>query len=115
MKPYLNLLFAGFCLAAFCGVRADAATVWNGPTISFINAGGSDPSQPANQDRLTPNVWISRGSLQGIFNAKSEAGFTHFFSPADTEWADGTTANFSSLNYTDWDTWAKVFHGGPPG
>jgi glucose/arabinose dehydrogenase len=84
------------------------ATVWTGPTTNFTNVTASD------QDRLTPNVWITRGSAQGIYNAKTEAGFTHFFSPADTEWADGTTANYASLTYTDWNTWAKVVHPGPP-
>jgi Bacterial Ig domain len=75
---------------------------------------GSDPTLPANQDRLTPNVWITRALQEGIYNAKTETGFTHFLSPADMEWADGTTANYSSLSYTDWDTWAKNIHGGPP-
>ncbi len=91
-----------------------AATIWTGPTITYSQP-GTDPTQPANQDRLTPNVWLTRGSSQGLFNAKTEAGFTHSLSPADTEWADGTTANFSSLSYTDWNTWAKNIHGGPPG
>jgi glucose/arabinose dehydrogenase len=95
-------------------IASEAATVWTGPTINFTNLDGSDPTQAANQDRLTANVWITRGSEQGIYNAFSETSFTHFFSPADTEWADGTTANYSSLSYTDWNTWAKNDHGSPP-
>ena len=95
-------------------IASEAATVWTGPVTTFTDATGSDPTQPANQDRLTPNVWITRGLQFGIYNAKTETGFTHFFSPADTEWADGTTANYSSLSYTDWNTWAKIIHGGPP-
>ena len=85
---------------------AKAATIWNGPPIT-----ASDATEP---DKITANVWITRGGSQGLYNAATEAGFTHFFSPADTEWADGTTANYSTLSYTDWNTWAKNIHGGPP-
>lgn len=91
-----------------------AATVWNGPTLSFSKSGPTDPTQAANQDRLTPRVWLTRSGSQGLYNIAQESGFTHFLSPADTEWADGTTANYASLSYTDWNTWAKDIHGGPP-
>jgi hypothetical protein len=102
-------------LARLAGsIASEAATVWTGPVTTFTDPAGSDPTLPANQDRLTPNVWITRGLENGIYNAKNETGFTHFFSPADAEWADGTTANYSSLSYTDWNTWAKNIHGGPP-
>src|ERR1035437_8408539 len=96
------LLFAG--LAA--PVATEAATIWNGPPVSESNA-----TEP---DKITADVWLTRGGSQGVFNAKTESFFTHFFSPADTEWADGTTANYASLSYTDWNTWSKNIHGGPP-
>src|SRR5262245_1470108 len=91
-----------------------AATVWTGPTISFSKAASADPTQSANQDHITDHVWLTRGSIQGIYNAKIENSFVHFLSPADTEWASGTTAIFNSLTYTDWNTWAKVKNPGPP-
>ena len=91
-----------------------AATIWNGPTITFTKADGADPTQAVNQDRITPNVWITRGNIQGIYNIKTESFFSHFFSPQGTEWANGTTANYSSLTYTDWNTWAKGVNSGPP-
>src|SRR5438034_4501327 len=81
-------------------VATDAATVWNGPAISFSKSSTADPTLPANQDRITANVWLTRGGSQGLYNAKTEASFTHFFSPADTQWANGTTANYCSLSYT---------------
>jgi hypothetical protein len=84
-----------------------AATIWNGPAISESNA-----TEP---DKITANVWLTRGGNQGLYNAATESGFTHFLSPADTEWADGTTADYATLSYTDWNTWAKNIHGGPPG
>jgi hypothetical protein len=87
---------------------ANGAVIWNGPLVAFTNQAVSD------QDRITPNVWLTRGSSQGIYNARTEPSFQHFFSPADTAWADGTTANYASLTYTDWNTWAKITHNGPP-
>ncbi len=92
---------------------APGAQVWTGPLLSFTNLAGSNPALPANQDRITPNVWITRGTLAGIYNAESESSFMHFYSPSNTAWADGTLANFGTLSYSDWDTWAKLDHGGP--
>src|SRR5271169_1045493 len=83
-----RLLPALIVLAQPAGpISSKAATVWTGPVTAFTDPAGSDPTLPANQDRLTPNVWITRGLENGIYNAKTETGFTHFFSPADTEWA----------------------------
>ena len=114
MKPHANCILIGLCLAALSApLSGRAATIWTGPTTTFTDVDGSDPTQAVNQDRLTPNVWITRGSSQGIYNAKTETGFTHTFSPADTEWADGTTATYSSLSYMDWNTWAQGHPGGP--
>jgi hypothetical protein len=116
MKSHAKHLITCLCLTVCHALSSRAATVWTGPTVNFVNLPGSDPAQATNQDRLTPNVWITRGSSQGIYNRKTEAlGFAHFLSPADTQWADGTTANYSTLSYTDWNTWAKNIHGGPFG
>jgi hypothetical protein len=49
-----------------------------------------------------------------LFNAKTEATYTHDLSPAGTEWAYGTTANFETLSYKDWETWTGGAGGGPP-
>ncbi len=87
---------------------ARGAILWTGPSMEFTNQTVSD------QDRITPDVWITRGSSQGIFNSKSEAAFQHFFSPSNTGWANGTIANYATLSYTDWNTWAKTLNGGPP-
>jgi glucose/arabinose dehydrogenase len=117
MKPYTISSFIVLCLALLSAPlsgRAAAPTAWTGPTITFVNDAGSDSTQAANQDRLTPLVWITRGTLQGIYNAATETTFNHFSSPQDTEWADGTLANFGSLQYVDWNTWAKTKHAGPP-
>jgi glucose/arabinose dehydrogenase len=87
-------------------VSGHAATIWTGPRITRSNTDGVD--------QITPTVGITRGGTQGIYNSSQEPGFTHFLSPKDTQWADGTTANYSTLSYTDWNSWAKLGHGGPP-
>ena len=87
--------------------------MWSGPKVVFTKADGADPTQAANQDRLTSNVWLTRGGSQGLYNIAKEAFFTHSVSPVDTEWASGTTANYASLTYTDWETWARSV-GNPP-
>ncbi len=92
----------------------NAPVIWNGPPIAFSKAASADFTLPQNQDRITDNVWITRANSQGIFNIKEEPGFTHTLSPVGTEWASGTTANFSTLTYTDWETWTGGGGGGPP-
>ena len=115
MKSQTNYLCLGLCLAALSGpLSSHAATLWTGPTTAFVNNAGSDPTQAGNQDRLTDGVWLTRGGIQGIYNAATEGGFSHFFSPQNTAWSEGTLANYASLTYVDWDTWAKNQHGGPP-
>ena len=90
-------------LAAKLGL---AATVWSGPPISVDSR-----TQP---DMLTAHVWIARGAYLGIYNAKTETSFTHYLSPADTEWADGSATNYANLSFTDWNDWTKTIHNGPP-
>src|SRR5436309_1703991 len=78
-------------LMAFTGT-AGAATIWNGPSITFSKSSAGDPTQAANQDRITPLVWITRGATMGLFNAFAESSYSPS-SPVGTEWAYGTTAN----------------------
>jgi glucose/arabinose dehydrogenase len=88
-------------------LAAKAQTVWTNTPISFTNYPGSDPTLPSSQDRMTPNVWLTRDSSHGPYNARYETTFTAYISPYDTEWANGTTANYASLSYTDWYDWSK--------
>ena len=111
--PALALAFNAICFCLLFSLGAAAATIWNGPTITFSET-TTDPNLAMNQDRMTDNVWITRDATHGIFNIKQEPGFAHFSSPLDTEWADGTLVNPSTLSYTDWNTWAKGVHAGPP-
>ena len=67
---------------------------------------GSDWTQAANQDHLTANIWLTRKTTKGLFNAASEGGYAFNSSPADTEWAFGLLAGYASLTYANWQTWA---------
>ena len=88
--------------------ESDAApVVWDGPDIEFTKVNFSDWTLADNQDQITDDVWITRQNVAGIFNFKQEANYNNS-SPADTEWATGSAADFASLTFTDWRTW----HGG---
>jgi hypothetical protein len=90
---------------------AHALEVWSGRTLSFSKADFADWTQAANQDRITPNVWLTRKDSQGLFNIKSELGFG-LGSPAGTEWATGNAVDHASLSFQSWRDWAAFF---PPG
>jgi glucose/arabinose dehydrogenase len=94
---------------------AGAPVIWNGPPLTFTKPARADWTLPENQDRITDTVWLTRAATNGLFNIKEETEFTHLLSPARTEWASGTTANYASLTYQDWESWTRSAGGSPPG
>lgn len=80
-----------------------AATVWTGPLITY-NQPSSDPTQASNQDRITPDVWLTRAASKGLFNAFYETNATAW-SPTNTEWAFGNLTNYASVHFTNWLAW----------
>jgi hypothetical protein len=84
-----------------------APVIWDGPSITFVKEAFSDWTKPENQDRLTDLVWITRSDDHGVFNIKSEPAYVRNLSPAGTEWASGTTADYASLTYRNWEGWAR--------
>ena len=92
-------------------VQAQGVTLWNGPLLGFNESAGADPTLAANQDRLTPDVWLTRASSAGLFNAAAENAYARFTSPAGTEWAYGTLDNYASLTFG---TWAAMSGNNPP-
>jgi hypothetical protein len=98
-------------------------TVWSGPTITFSKTGADpgDTTDPLNQDRMTDNVWLTRGGSEGMFNVAPgrEDAYTRYTSPADTQWATSVmsantgktiaAANWAQLSFTDW----APSYGGP--
>ena len=109
----LQLLSLSTLVGALAAAPAAATEIWSGRTFSFTKASGADPSLPANQDRMTPVVWITRGNSQGIYNVHLEPAFVHNVSPAGTEWATGDAINHASLVFQPWELWATSV-GGPP-
>ena len=101
MKKFiLNLVIFGLIIN--CSLLK-AQTIWTGPTMTFTKANFADWTLEENQDRITNNVWITRADIQGIFNIVTESSYTEEFSPEDTEWAFGTTANAFTLSYDPWE------------
>ena len=99
--------------------------VWSGPTTTFSKVGTANPTLAVNQDRLTDNVWITRGgSLSGgIYNANVESSYNKILdnSPLGTEWATSLVGNngdqeINASNYAalDFTTWAMSFGGPSP-
>lgn len=74
--------------------------LWNGPDINFTKENNTDPTLEENQDRITDNVWITRGNSGGqIYNAVLETNADKNASPRGTEWALGTLADLENLNF----------------
>lgn len=95
-------------------VAVQAATVWDGPLMTFTEPAGGSGSNPADQDRLTADVWITRDVTHGLYNAFAEVGYTAFYSPGGTEWSYGNLANYATLTYTNWQGMFGGNSGGGP-
>jgi hypothetical protein len=105
----LSAVFTVLVVALATAARPAAATqIWSGRTFAFSRAANANPTLAANQDRITPLVWITRGGTQGIYNIKSEAAYGAYYSPAGTEWATGDAVNYGSLSFSDWQTWSSA-------
>ena len=90
-------------LASVTALLGQASTVWTGPVVTYSQP-APVPTQATNQDRITPEVWLTRATSKGLFNAFSETN-AGALSPADTEWAFGTLSNYASIRYTNWLAW----------
>jgi len=91
---------------------AHASTLWTGPTTNYFQP-APDPTQAANQDRLTPQDWLTRSTTEGLFNAVDESSYDRGADtdPTDTEWSYGALTNYATLTYT---TWAEMSTNNPP-
>ena len=89
-------------LAASAG-GALGQEIWSGYDAEFAKPDGADWTLEDNQDRLTDAVWITRANTRGIFNIRTEDDYTKRFSPEDTRWAIGTTADLGSLVFDCWE------------
>lgn len=85
-------------------IGTGATVVWTSNKMTFTKSDYADWTLEENQDRITSNVWITRGDMQGIFNAKTESSWLTT-SPENTEWAYGSAANWESLTFQNWVDW----------
>lgn len=77
-------------------------TIYEGSSITFEKVDGVSPDDAANQDRITDNVWITRGNDGGeIFNAKTENNSSKGSSPSGTQWAVGSISDVDNLQFAD--------------
>ena len=77
-----------------------SSIIWNGSLITFEKSDDADPTAEANQDRLTSNVWITRGNNGGqIYNIAKENTSNKNNSPIGTAWAIGTLDQIESLSF----------------
>jgi PKD repeat protein len=83
--------------------------VWTGTKTTFTKDGFADWTDPANQDRVTDDVWLTRQDSQGLFNMAREPSYTPS-PPSGTEWAYGSAADWATLEFSSWESW----HGGNP-
>lgn len=71
-----------------------------GETVNFSKSDSADPTSESSQDRITDNVWITRGnSGSQIFNAKVEDSSSKSASPTGTRWALGVASNKDNLDF----------------
>jgi hypothetical protein len=112
-------------IAAGCAIpwlpnRAAAQTVLAGLDFDFTKLAFADATLAENQDRITPDVWLTRGSTAGLFNIKVEDYFVpqdpSVVSPLGTEWATSFTSPDQNIKSANWesltfDTWLNAFGG----
>ena len=74
--------------------------IWSGALKAFVKGDEMDPKNQLNQDRITDNVWITRGNNGGqIYNAAKENNDNKTQSPIGTQWALGTLDKVNDLNF----------------
>ncbi|MGH7941049.1 MAG: Ig-like domain-containing protein [Limisphaerales bacterium] len=114
------MILAIFAAIVLANVSSHAQTLWTGPNIIYTHtsADAQNPTNPASVDQITPGVWITRATGEGLFNAVTQSSYgnsgspgsgTPDGSPSDTEWAIGSIDNYGNLSYG---SWYAVLHGG---
>lgn len=81
------------------GSAVGGAFAWGrAPTTHFDKPAYADFTQPQLQDCLGPNVCLTRGDNQSLFNIAQEAAYAST-SPAGTEWAPMRTLDATPADY----------------
>jgi len=73
--------------------------------ITFSKKSSDDFRLAEYQDRINDDVWITRGTREGLFNIAQENSYDrngNWESPLGTEWAYGLTSEVEPSDYTEW-------------
>lgn len=101
----LSLLFVFIC-------NLNSQTIWNGEPMTFTKPDFADWNLPENQDRITDDIWITRGNTQPIFNIADEDDIQWAPSPLYTQWAFGKISD--GIENLDFDSWGRTIEFEPP-
>ncbi|SVB88270.1 uncharacterized protein METZ01_LOCUS241124, partial [marine metagenome] len=66
-------------------------------TVTFTKEDWADWTLPENQDRVSDNLWITRGDYNALFNAIYEYPEDHPHGPEGTQWAVGPLEDIEML------------------
>ncbi len=95
----LPLFVAVLFLISCDGSQVDVEPEEEGE-ILFEKVPETSPFNEKNQDRITDNVWITRGNDGGqIFNVRVAESYDKSRSPIDTEWAIGFKEDVENLSF----------------
>ena len=99
--------------AANFDARATVDDGYCGDWVRFEVPSDPDSLDPANWDCVTPEVCLTRGSSEGLYNAMAEAGYDRdeYLSPLGTLWADSPTADATTADFV---IWRDAVEGDPP-
>ena len=111
MKKIYYLTFI-LGLVILSSARLASQTIWNTDMITFTKEAHTDWNLPENQDRITDEVWITRGNSMPIFNIFEEDYDLWGSSPADTKWAFGSIAD--GVENLLFDSWGHAINWNPP-
>lgn len=104
MKLLIHILLITLLIISLQG---STQTIWTGTKITFTKANGADWTKEENQDRITDNVWLTRGDSKSLFNIAKELSYDGSCGegayPTDTEWAFGMTKSKDSLTFATLD------------
>jgi hypothetical protein len=116
----LSFIAVFLCVIAICSSMspmqsAAAPTVWSDLTVSFSKPNDANYELPEFQDRITSNVWLTRGTTAGLFNFYEE-DFYASESPLGTRWATllnnpGKTIEAANWRELAFDSWIDAYGG----
>jgi hypothetical protein len=107
-KHFITLTMVASLLVIVTDIQSQV--IWDGLPMTFEKEDFADWMLPENQDRITDDIWITRGNSRPIFNAAEE---NLDGSPIDTRWAWGSISDgVENLNF---DAWLSTVDEYPPG